>query len=198
MNGRRLLFSLTMPLLFFSLIAAFQLWWIPSPDPVYATIRVAGILAYGSSFLAIVASASPRDITKLTGNPFLRVHHIFAISALALMMIHATATWISFGTPSVFLPELKSLRGFLMFGGRVSLPLFILTASTAKFSRSVPFWRKIHLLNYAAFFLVTTHALMIGTDFDSPTMRGLAYFMTAIAVMVPAARYFRKPRPSSP
>lgn len=196
MNGRRLLFSLTTPLLFFSLIAVYHLWWIPSPDPVYAAIRFSGILAYGASFLAVVASASPGDITKLTGNPFLRVHHIFAISALVLMMIHATAIWISFKTPSVFLPELKSLRGFLMFGGRISLPLFFLTASTARFSRSVPFWRKIHLLNYAAFFLVTTHAVMIGTDFDSPMMRGLAYFMTTTAVIVPAVRYFRKPRPS--
>lgn len=196
MNGRRLSLFLVPPLLFFSLVAVYHLWWIPSPDPVYAAIRFSGILAYGASFLAITASASPRDVSKFTGNPFLRVHHIFAISALALMLTHATATWISFGTFSVLIPELRTLRGFLMFGGRVALPLFILTALTARFSRSLPFWRKIHLLNYVAFFLVTTHALMIGTDFDSPAMRGLAYFMTAVALVVPAARFFRRPRPS--
>ncbi len=47
MNGRRLSLFLVPPLLFFSLVAVYHLWWIPSPDPVYAAIRFSGILAYG-------------------------------------------------------------------------------------------------------------------------------------------------------
>jgi methionine sulfoxide reductase heme-binding subunit len=182
------------PLAFFSVITAYHLWTIPSPDPVYATIRATGILAYASSFFAIVTPAFPKESMKLSGKTFLQVHHVFAVSALLLMVTHAVATWVSFGTPTVFIPHFQSLRGFLLFGGRVALPLFILTALTARYSRKIPFWRKIHLLNYFAFIVATSHAVMIGTDFDSTLMRTLAWSMAAAAVAVPVVRYLRRKR----
>lgn len=195
--GRKSIATLLLPpLVIFSAITVYHLLWIPSPNPVYATIRASGILAYAFSFLAIVASAFPREITRLTGDPFIRAHHIFAAGGLVLMAIHGLSVLLFFRTLSVFVPDLGSLRDFLMFGGRVALPLFILTAATARFSRSVPFWRKIHILNYAAFFLVTAHALMIGTDFDSTSMRALAYALSAAGVSVPVIRFLRKPHGS--
>ena len=172
-------------------LTVFQLRAIPS-DPLYSIIRGAGILAYGASFLAIITSAFPKEATKLSGSSFLRVHHVFAFCALALMLVHASATWASFGTVKVFVPHFETFRGFLVLGGRVALPLFIITAVTAKYGRSIRYWRKIHLLNYAAFILATTHAILIGTDFDSAPMRALAYFFAAAAVAVPVIRFFRR------
>lgn len=76
----------------------------------------------------------------------------------------------------------------------MALPLFILTALTARYSRKIPFWRKIHLLNYFAFIVATSHAVMIGTDFDSILMRTLAWSMAVFAMAVPAVRHFRRKR----
>lgn len=200
MKGSRALAFFLPPVLLFTALAAWHLRTIPSPDPLYAAIRAAGILAYGASFFAIITSAFPKETTKLSGGSFLQVHHIFAFWGLFLMLLHAGATWASFGTPAVLLPHFTTLQGFFLYGGRVALPLFILTAATAKYGRTIRFWRKIHLLNYAAFTLVTTHAVMIGTDFDSAAMRLLAYLFAAIVLTVPAVRRFRKPlrRPMPP
>ncbi|MDT8285361.1 MAG: hypothetical protein RQ767_07515 [Thermovirgaceae bacterium] len=191
-NRSRALAFFLPPLVLFSAIAAYHLQAIPSPDPVYKAIRAAGMMAYPASFLAIVTSAFPKEATSLSGESFLRVHHIFAFWGLTLMLVHAGATWASFGTPAVLVPQVGTLREFFLFGGRAALPLFILTAATAKFGRSIKFWRKIHLLNYAAFILVTIHAVMIGTDFDSPPMRALAYMFAAVVLAVPIIRFFRK------
>jgi len=189
---RFLLFFLT-PAAILTALTVFHLRAIPS-DPLYSIVRGAGILAYGASFLAIVTSAFPKEATRLSGSSFLRVHHVFALCALALMVMHASATWASFGTVRVFVPHFETFRGFLLFGGRVALPLFIITAVTAKFGRSIRYWRKIHLLNYAAFILATTHAVLIGTDFDSAPMRVLAYSLAAVVVIVPVIRIFRRKR----
>jgi len=43
---------------------------------------------------------------------------------------------------------------------------------------------------------VTAHALMIGTDFDSTSMRALAYALSAAGVSVPVIRFLRKPHGS--
>lgn len=197
MNKYRIIMFFLPPAAVMAALTVFHLRAIPS-DPLYSIIRGAGIVAYGTSFLAIITSAFPKEATRLSGSSFLRVHHIFAFCALALMLVHASATWAALGTASVFVPHLETFRGFLLFGGRVALPLFIFTAVTAKFGRSIRYWRKIHLLNYAAFILVTTHAIMIGTDFDSAAMRCLAYLLAAIVMAVPAIRRFRNPRRSQP
>lgn len=194
LNGSRVLAFLLPPLFLFSAIIIYHLGSVSSPDPLYAIIRAAGIMAYGASFLAIVTSAFPKGITRLAGGSFLHVHHIFAFWGLAMMLVHAGAIWASFGASVVFVPNFGSVREFFLYGGRVALPLFILTAVTAKYGRYIRFWQKIHLLNYAAFILATAHAVMIGTDFDSPAMRYLAYTLATIMLAVPVVRRFRKPR----
>lgn len=193
MSKYRFILFFLPPALILAALTIFHLRAIPS-DPLYSIIRGAGILAYGTSFLAIITSAFPKEATRLSGSSFLRVHHVFAFCALALMLMHTSAIWVSFGTARILVPHLETFRGFLLFGGRVALPLFILTAVTAKFGRSIRYWRNIHLLNYAAFILVTTHAVLIGTDFDSAPMRTLAYSLAATAAAVPVIRFFRRKR----
>jgi DMSO/TMAO reductase YedYZ heme-binding membrane subunit len=162
---------------------------IPSGSWLYAVVRGAGILAYLSSFAAIMAAAFTKKVKKAIGKPFLPVHHLFAVAALAFMIIHASAFSVYMKDPGVFIPETGSLQGFLAFGGRAALPLFILTAVTARFSRSIPFWKVIHTLNYAAFFLVSAHALMIGVDFEHFPMKVLAW---AMSVLVLGTLLFKK------
>jgi DMSO/TMAO reductase YedYZ heme-binding membrane subunit len=136
-----------------------------------------------------MASAFTRKLNKAIGRPFLPVHHLFAVAALAFMIIHASAFSVYMKDLGVFIPETGSLQGFFAFGGRAALPLFILTAATARFSRSVPWWKAIHTLNYIAFFLVSAHALMIGVDFEHLPMTVLAQ---AMSVLVLGTLVFRR------
>ncbi len=99
------------------------------------------------------------------------------------MIIHAAAFSLYMKDPGVFIPETGSLEGFLAFGGRAALPLFVLTAATARFSRSIPWWKAIHTLNYIAFFLVSAHALMIGVDFEHLPMKVLALTMSTLILL---------------
>ncbi len=164
-------------------VTLFLLFLIPSGNWLYAIVRGAGILSYFWSFFAIMTSVFTRKLKKTIGKPFLPVHHLFAVAALALMIIHAAAFSLYMKDPGVFIPETGSLEGFLAFGGRAALPLFVLTAATARFSRSIPWWKAIHTLNYIAFFLVSAHALMIGVDFEHLPMKVLALTMSTLILL---------------
>lgn len=187
--------SLAMPAIF---ATGYLLFIIPSGSWLYAIIRGAGILAYLSSFCAIMTSAFTKDIKRLLGKPFLPIHHVFAVAALALMIIHASAFAVLMKDPAVFLPETGSLRDFLAFGGRAALPLFILTAATARFSRSIPWWKAIHTLNYVAFFLASAHALMIGVDFEHTSMKVLAWSMSTLVLATLLFRRMKRKGPAKP
>ncbi|MFP4481878.1 MAG: ferric reductase-like transmembrane domain-containing protein [Thermovirgaceae bacterium] len=182
MNTRRyrlfLGFVSTLPLA----VTAYLFFLIPPGSWLYAIVRGAGILGYFSSFFAIMASAFTRKLNKIIGKPFLPVHHLFAVAALSLMVIHASAYSLYMKDPGVFIPETDSLQGFLAFGGRAAIYLFILTAATARFSRSIPWWKAIHTLNYIAFFLVSAHAIMIGVDFEHLPMNVLAWTMSTLVL----------------
>jgi hypothetical protein len=50
----------------------------------------------------------------------------------------------------------------------------------------------IHYLNYLAFWLVTAHAILIGTNFQSWVMRGLAIVLALVTVAVLVQRRLPK------
>ena len=45
-------------------------------------------------------------------------------------------------------------------------------------------WRVVHYLNYLAFWLVTAHAILIGSSFQGWAMRGVAVVLALITVAV--------------
>jgi DMSO/TMAO reductase YedYZ heme-binding membrane subunit len=67
---------------------------------------------------------------------------------------------------AVFLPSFASWRLFLSLGGRLAWYLIGIAALAAALRKSIgQGWRIIHYLNYAAFWLASVHASLIGTTF---------------------------------
>jgi sulfoxide reductase heme-binding subunit YedZ len=157
----------------------------PRPKPVYWLIRGAALLGYLTIFLSIVSSAYMVPLVRFFGRPFVKVHHVASITGLVAMMVHPlTIAWNS-GTLSVFVPNFSSLTLFLTLGGRVVWPLVGIAALAAWLRKPIgKNWRAIHYLNYLAFWLITAHAILIGTNFQSLPVRIVAVVLALVTIAV--------------
>jgi DMSO/TMAO reductase YedYZ heme-binding membrane subunit len=157
----------------------------PPPAPAYWIIRGAALLGYLTIFLAIVSSAYMPQLVRFFGRPFIKVHHVASITALVAMMVHPLSLAWENGTLSVFVPRFDSLRVFLTFAGRVVWPLVGIAALAAWLRKPIgKNWRLIHYLNYLAFWLVTAHAILIGSSFQFLTMRVIAVVLAVVTITV--------------
>jgi DMSO/TMAO reductase YedYZ heme-binding membrane subunit len=74
-------------------------------------------------------------------------------------------------------------------------PLIVVASLAAVLRRTIGRnWRVVHYLNYAAFWLATIHALMIGTDFRYLGVRilSIAMTLTVIAIFVQKRLWTRR------
>jgi sulfoxide reductase heme-binding subunit YedZ len=157
----------------------------PRPKPIYWLIRSAALLGYLTIFVSIVSSAYMVPLVRFFGRPFVKVHHVASITGLVAMLVHPlTVAWNS-RTLSVFVPDFSSLLLFLTLAGRVVWLLAGIAALAAWLRKPIgKNWRAIHYLNYLAFWLVTAHAILIGTNFQSLVMRMIAVVLALITVAV--------------
>ena len=90
-------------------------------------------------------------------------------------------------------PDVSSLDAFLRLGGRPAWYLLGIAALAAVLrGRIKQSWRTLHYLNYVAFLLATVHAVLIGTDFISPAMKGVAIALALVAVGVFVSKRVRR------
>jgi len=158
----------------------------PSGTPLGWGIRAAAMLGYLAIALTAITSAYMRELFRLLGRPFIRVHHMYSVAGLTLATLHALSVAIRSSDPLVFIPDFSSLNAFLSLGGRPAWFLLGGASLAAVFRTSIKQrWREIHYLNYAALLFITVHAIMIGTDFLSPIMKGIA--ITIVAAVAGAA-----------
>jgi len=167
----------------------------PIGGPLDWGVRAAAMLGYLAIFLAVVASAYMRQLFKLFGRPFIRVHHILSVTGLILVTLHPLGTAVRSSSLSVFVPDVSSINAFLSLGGRPAWYLIgLATLAAVLRTRIKQRWRTIHYLNYIAFLLATVHAVMIGTDFISPVMKGVAILMALAVVAIFVQKRIRRSR----
>ena len=155
----------------------------PSVTPLYWTIRTAALLGYLCVFLSTVASIYVRELVRYFGRPFVQTHHIVAVTGLVLITLHPLAVAWDYRSLSVFVPLFDSWAVFLRWGGRVAWYLFAIASLVALLRSSLKQqWRAIHMFNYLAFLLATTHAVMLGTDFQSLAMKALPIVLALLVV----------------
>lgn len=149
--------------------------------PLAWVIRGAALLGYMTIFLAILSSAYMRYLVRTFGRSFIKIHHILSVTGLALATLHPVTVAVRNSSLSVFLPKFNSLRVFLLLGGRPAWFLLIAASLVALGRKAIGRnWLSIHFLNYFAFLLITAHALLIGTDFQS-TLTKAAGVILALA-----------------
>ncbi len=160
-------------------------------ETVKMIYRAAGTLGYLFIFLAIVSSEYMARTKKILGAGFIKAHHSLSRLGVLLIVIHPLAFAVEEQSILVFLPVFYPPDKFLELAGRPALYLFLLAAGVAVYRKKYRNWRKVHYLNYLAFLLVSVHAVLIGTDFESNLSRTLALVMTVIVMGIFVHKRFR-------
>jgi sulfoxide reductase heme-binding subunit YedZ len=157
----------------------------PYGTPLNWLIRGAALMGYLAVFLSAVSSAYMRQVIRLFGRPFVKVHHVLSVTGLALVTLHPLGVAINAGSLSVFLPRFDSWVVFLELGGRPAWYLIAAASLAAVLRKSIGRnWRTVHLLNYVAFLLGTVHAVMIGTDFQHTIAKAVSVALALVIVVI--------------
>ncbi|WP_129596787.1 ferric reductase-like transmembrane domain-containing protein [Methanohalophilus profundi] len=155
--------------------------------PLEMIDRAAGLFAYYFIFLAILSSEYMKQMKKVFGQGFIRIHHYLARLGISLMLLHPIAFAFEKQSISVFFPVFYPFIEFLELAGRPAFYLIIIAVAAGVYRKHfIRKWKKIHYLNYPAFLLIFIHSWLIGTDLNSAIMQLLwvcmALVITAIFV----------------
>ena len=168
----------------------------PYGTPLHWVIRGASLLGYLSIFLSIVSSAYMRELIRISGHPFIRVHHILSITGLILITLHPLAVAWEYASLHILLPTFDSWALFFQFGGQVVWPLIAIASLAAALRKAIGRnWRIAHYLNYVAFWLATVHAILIGTDFQYSLVKAISVVMSLATVAIFVQRRLRTRKP---
>jgi sulfoxide reductase heme-binding subunit YedZ len=157
----------------------------PYRTPLNWLIRGAALMGYLAIFTSAVSSAYMRQVIRLFGRPFIKVHHILSVTGLVLVTLHPLGVAINAGNPRVFLPRFDSWGVFLELGGRPAWYLIAAASLAAVLRKTIGRkWRTIHFLNYVAFLLITVHAIMIGTDFQHTVVKAVSVVLALVVIII--------------
>jgi sulfoxide reductase heme-binding subunit YedZ len=159
-------------------------------------VRTFALLGYLCVFVAAVSALYMRELVRFFGRPFVKTHHAVTVTGLVLLGLHGLIVAVSFG-PNVLIPKLGSLRLFFTWGGPVALYL-IGVASLAALLRSSSLrkqWRYLHWLNYLAFLLATTHAILLGSEFRPAAMKAIPILLALALVAAFVLKRLQRGKP---
>lgn len=158
--------------------------------------RLFGLWLFTLIFIQIILGSNMDKIIEKLGSWVLRFHIIEGLITYSLVVLHPLAFVVfNYFIKGVIDPFYvytdvcvacrNSFELFYTFG-RVSF--WLLTATvTAGYFRSHPAlfknWRKIHILNYAVFFLIFLHGMNIGSDFKTQPFWGFALMAAGLVTL---------------
>ncbi|MBN1583593.1 MAG: hypothetical protein JXA89_23000 [Anaerolineae bacterium] len=178
-------------------------WVVLQPyiTPLYWVVRTAALLGYLCVFATALSSPYMKQLVRFFGRPFVKTHHIVAVTGLVLITVHPLAAAFNLRSPGVFVPRFTSWIVFLQWGGPVAFYLIGIAALAALLGFTLKqkwlrqYWRIVHMLNYVAFFLATAHAILLGSDFRFLAMKAVAIIMALVlAGTFVQKRLQRRPR----
>jgi len=153
--------------------------------PLEMIDRAAGLFAYYFIFLAILSSEYMKQMKKVFGQGFIRIHHHLARLGISLMLLHPIAFAFEKQSISVFIPVLYPLMEFLELAGRPAFYLVIIAVAAGVYRKHfIRKWKKIHYLNYPAFLMIFIHSWLIGTDLNSGIMQLLWVCMALVIAAI--------------
>jgi len=158
-------------------------------------VRLSALYGYLTLSIAAVMTPFVRQIMKVFGEPFIKVHHIFATLGIILLTVHPVAHVIDTLDPRVFLPSFESWFLFWAFAGRPALIILYVAVLSALLRRKIQKrWRTIHALTYVVLFFGIVHATLIGPDFENPGIRLVfisLYSMSSIGFALKRLQQYR-------
>lgn len=143
-------------------------------EPLRFLVRLFGLYGYLSLGIAVIMTPFLRDILRVFGAPFLSVHHALAVFGLLFPTLHPVALALRVMNLTVFIPVFDSWTAFWALAGRPAFFLLYIGLAAALLRTRIPqYWRWLHGLMYVVFILVYPHAVLIGTDLETPWIFGL-------------------------
>lgn len=118
----------------------------------------------------------------------LSMHNVLSWLAIFLTGLHALVllvdSYYSYSLPNLLVPFTGPYRPAAVGLGVIGFYLMALTSLSFYVRKRVgqKMWRRLHYLTFAAYLLVTFHALTAGTDSSNPGMQ-LVYWGSGLAVL---------------
>jgi len=158
-------------------------------------IRFGALYGYTSIFLATILSNYLREVRMIFGQPFMKIHHYFAIIGMISITAHPVVISIYVGSLLVFIPDFSSWIAFWSLAGRPALYLAYIAVLSSIFRRSIDrYWRYLHGLMYVVLTFAFVHGYLIGTNFTNPFIVILFLTMLILAYGTAVNRYMKRRR----
>ena len=154
-----------------------------------------GLYAFTFVTLQILITTNLRWLRKLWPRA-LQFHRFQGGFALLFATLHPSFILLGYGISSYLqLHYVVNPQKWWLLPAYTALSILWLTVITAFLAwrgMNIPWWRKLHRLNYLVFALVWLHSWFIGTDLHSTPLRSiwLGYLIAVIASTV--GRYYPK------
>lgn len=171
----------------FAIVTALVLSAPGSGDLSRLLMRLFGLYGYLSLSIASIMTLYLRDIYKLFGRPFLKVHHAFAAFGLAAITLHPVILAVRIASARIFIPDITTWSGFWINAGRPALIVIYVALAAVLIRNRIPtVWRPLHLLMVAALTFAIVHANLLGTDFQYASIAVLynGLFIAVIGAIV--------------
>lgn len=146
--------------------------------------RATGLASYAALCIAILSGIALRTsiLDFLATNRALRALHEFTTWIwIPLGAAHAAALVLDrtarIDLPQLFVPFSTDYGQVAIGLGAISLDLIVLVAITSwlRERMDLRLWRLVHRLTYVAFAALFFHAVLSGTDFDSPLISAISW-----------------------
>lgn len=177
----------------------------------YTFLRLTGLFAFILIFIQIMLGAFMNYWRTVFGPKILNFHMREGIVAYGLILAHPAffllnALLANIPNPlGLLVPRFSTAYETYLSFGKIGFILLTIAIFAARF-RNVGFlqrhWRKFHILNYIAFWLIFVHSFNLGSDTHT-TPFSLLYPVMAVLVVISIGYRriyipFLKPKPSTP
>ena len=174
-----------------------QVWW-------YVT-RSSGIVAWALLTASVLMGILIPAKFSARQRPawLLDIHRWLGGCTIGFVVIHLAAlvadSYVHFGLVDLVVPFASDWRPGAVALGVIATWILVVVEATSLAMRRLPraLWRWIHIGSYAAFFLVSLHGALAGTDATNPAYQIVSYASLGLVSLASVYRVLtrRRPRP---
>ena len=106
----------------------------------YLFIRLFALWGYTFLAIATVLTVFLKEIGKIFGRPFIKIHHVFAFTGLGLITLHPISYSIETMSTSVFKPVFDSWFGFWANAGRPAIIILYVALIAILLRKKIKLW----------------------------------------------------------
>jgi methionine sulfoxide reductase heme-binding subunit len=172
-------------------------WSGADSKTVWYVIRATGVIAYGLLALSVMVGLLISGRAVPSGRPRVdvyEVHTFTSLLALAFGLTHALSllldNFVTFSPVQILVPFTSAYRPFPVALGIIGIYLTAAVYGSFWIRRRIGYkrWRIFHYTTFAAFVLLTVHAILAGADAHTVW---LVFIMIASCLLVTALTIYR-------